>query len=88
LIIDKTLVEVSDINIGKMKKINGNSRRQQENPVPRFGHPPAFSDDQEARILSKSISRPSLSVLRKKGELFDEIEEVSGNVSVSDTTSK
>jgi hypothetical protein len=79
LIIDKTLAEVYDINIGKVKKISRNAYRQQENPIPRLDYPPAFTDDQEARIVPKSIPRVSLSGVLKKGALLDEIEKVSGN---------
>jgi hypothetical protein len=80
LIVDKTFAEMYVINIGKVKKISCNARCQQENSIPRFGHPPAFIVGQEARIVSKSIPRVTLSVFRKKGELLDEIEEVSGKV--------
>jgi hypothetical protein len=81
LIIDKPLAEIDDIKIGKVEKISCNARRRLENPIPRFGHSPAFADDQEARIVSKSILRVSLSVVPKKRALLDEIEKVSGNSS-------
>jgi hypothetical protein len=58
LIIDKTLAEVYDINIGKMKKISCNARRQQENPIPRFGYPPEFVRNQEVEIVSRTHSSP------------------------------
>jgi hypothetical protein len=80
VIIDKTLAEVYDINIGKVKKISCKARRQQENPIPRFGYPPAFTDDREAPLVSKSIRHISLSAFRKKGAFLDEIQEVSWKV--------
>jgi hypothetical protein len=58
LIIDKTLAEIYDINIGKVKKISYNARRQLENPIPRFGHPPAFAPDQEVEIVSRTHFSP------------------------------
>jgi hypothetical protein len=45
LIIDKTLAEIYDIKIGKVKKVSCNARHQQENPIPRFAYPPTFPDD-------------------------------------------